>query len=45
MIFAIDFDGTIFSEVWPEIGEPVREVVEFIRELGARRPLDPVHHA
>ena len=36
MIFAIDFDGTICTEVWPEIGEPVREVVEFIRELQGR---------
>ena len=39
MIFAIDFDGTIFSEVWPEIGEPVREVVKFIRELQERGDL------
>ena len=36
MIFAIDFDGTICTELWPEIGEPVREVVEFIRELQER---------
>ena len=39
MIFAIDFDGTIFSEAWPEIGEPVREVVKFIRELQERGDL------
>ena len=32
-IFAIDFDGTIVSDKYPEIGEPFPEAIETIREI------------
>ena len=33
MIFAIDFDGTIVENKWPDIGEPKQKVVDYIRQL------------
>ena len=33
MIFGIDFDGTIVEEKFPEIGKPIKEVVDFINDL------------
>ena len=33
MIIAIDFDGTICADAWPEIGEPIPDSVETVREL------------
>lgn len=27
-VIAIDFDGTLFENKWPEIGEPIIEVIE-----------------
>lgn len=33
MIFAIDFDGTIVENKWPDIGEPKQRVVDYIRQL------------
>jgi hypothetical protein len=36
MIYGIDFDGTIVEEIFPEIGEPIVRVVDFIRELQER---------
>lgn len=35
-IYAIDFDGTIVKNKWPEIGEPVKEVVDFILGIQER---------
>lgn len=36
MIYGIDFDGTIVTEKFPEIGEPIEKVVDFIRDLQAK---------
>lgn len=33
LIYAIDFDGTIVKEKWPEIGEPFPAAVEKIKEI------------
>lgn len=30
MIFAVDFDGTLCHECWPEIGEPNLELISFL---------------
>lgn len=35
IIYAIDFDGTLCSEAWPDIGEPNRELISFL--LGEKR--------
>lgn len=35
MIYAVDFDGTLCSEAWPDIGEPNRELISFL--LGEKR--------
>lgn len=32
-IFAIDFDGTIVKDEYPEIGEPIPEAIETIRKV------------
>src|SRR5271157_5992049 len=32
-IFAIDFDGTIVMDKYPNIGEPIPEAIETIREI------------
>jgi hydroxymethylpyrimidine pyrophosphatase-like HAD family hydrolase len=32
-IFAIDFDGTIVTDKYPDIGEPIPEAIESIREI------------
>lgn len=37
MIYGIDFDGTIVEEKFPEIGRPIPEVVDFIRDLQQTR--------
>ena len=29
---ACDFDGTIFTNAWPEIGKPIPEVIEYLKE-------------
>lgn len=34
LIFAIDFDGVLCENAFPEIGEEKKEVVEAVRELG-----------
>ena len=31
MIYAIDFDGTLCSNAWPDIGEPNTEVIRFLK--------------
>ena len=31
MIYAVDFDGTLCTNKWPEIGEPNLELIEFLK--------------
>ena len=36
-IYAVDFDGTLCENQWPEIGNPNRELIQFLkmaREIG-----------
>ena len=39
-IIAVDFDGTLCKNAWPEIGEPIQDTINYIlyaqKELGAR---------
>lgn len=35
MIFAVDFDGTICEHKYPEIGKPIEDVVEALKQLKA----------
>ena len=30
-IIAVDFDGTLCENKWPEIGEPKQDVIEYVR--------------
>lgn len=30
-IYAVDFDGTLCEYMWPDIGEPNTEIIEYIR--------------
>lgn len=32
-IFAVDFDGTLCKNAWPEIGEPETEMIKNIKKL------------
>lgn len=32
-IIAVDFDGTLVEDKWPEIGEPNKEMFEFLKYL------------
>lgn len=32
MIIAVDFDGTLCENAFPEIGKPKHEVIDFVRE-------------
>lgn len=32
-IFAVDFDGTLCKNAWPEIGEPKTEMLKHIKKL------------
>jgi len=32
-IYAIDFDGTLCEECYPEIGEPIRDTVNLVKTL------------
>lgn len=32
-IFAVDFDGTLCENAWPEIGEPHTEMIESVKKL------------
>lgn len=36
MIFAIDFDGTLCENRFPEIGQPIPVVLDFVRDLEAQ---------
>lgn len=35
-IAAIDFDGTLVTHEWPNIGKPIPEVVTFVKDLQSR---------
>ena len=35
-IYAIDFDGTIVEDKWPDIGKAKQEVVDFILDIQTR---------
>ena len=30
-IIAVDFDGTLCEDRWPEIGEPNQEVIDYVK--------------
>ena len=32
MIYAVDFDGTLCRNAWPEIGEPNLELIRFLKQ-------------
>ena len=32
MIYAVDFDGTLCSQNWPDIGEPNERLIEFLKK-------------
>lgn len=32
-IYAVDFDGTLCENAWPEIGEPHIDVIEHVKQL------------
>ena len=31
-IIAVDFDGTLFENKWPDIGEPIMEVIDYVKK-------------
>ena len=33
MIYAVDFDGTLCQNEYPQIGEPIQEVIDFIKKV------------
>jgi hypothetical protein len=33
MIYAIDFDGTLAENAWPEIGQPKAEIIDYVKQL------------
>lgn len=35
MIYAVDFDGTLCRNAWPEIGEPNLELIRFLKQAQA----------
>jgi len=35
MIIAVDFDGTLHTGEWPEIGAPVKDAIEIMKRLYA----------
>lgn len=36
MIFAVDFDGTLCKDEWPEIGPPNRELIRYLKKAKLR---------
>lgn len=36
MIYAVDFDGTIVTDAYPEIGEPNQELIEWLLDCKRR---------
>ena len=47
-IIAVDFDGTLCENAWPEIGEPVDPVLKYVRyqqQTGAKIILCDPHRA
>lgn len=42
-IIAVDFDGTLCENKWPEIGMPNEELIEYLKKrTGQRRKTDPL---
>lgn len=35
MIYAVDFDGVLYAEAWPGIGEPHTHIIEHFKRLKA----------
>lgn len=35
-IIAVDFDGTLFTDSWPMVGEPIKPVIEKVKEEQAK---------
>ena len=35
-IYAIDFDGTLVSNAWPNVGEPINSVIHFVHSIQDR---------
>lgn len=35
-IIAVDFDGTLFTDAYPEIGEPIGKVINYCKEEQAK---------
>ena len=33
MVYAIDFDGTLCENAWPEIGEPKQSIIDYCKDL------------
>ena len=31
--FAVDFDGTLCMNMWPEIGEPIYDMINWVKQL------------
>ncbi|MDR3186446.1 MAG: hypothetical protein LBU04_06570 [Christensenellaceae bacterium] len=36
LIIAVDFDGTLFADEYPDIGEPRFEIIETLKEMSAK---------
>lgn len=32
-IYAVDFDGTLCENAWPEIGEPITNMIEYVKRV------------
>lgn len=32
-VFAVDFDGTLCENAWPNIGEPIHDMINWIKQL------------
>ena len=39
-VIAVDFDGTLCKQAWPEIGEENKILIEHLKQPGSRRPPD-----
>ena len=35
LVFAIDFDGTICENIYPDIGEPIHPIIDFCKNMKA----------
>ena len=32
-VFAVDFDGTLCKNAWPNIGEPIYDMIDWVKQL------------